>query len=149
MSIVPRVERSVLVPYAAEQMFDLVNDLESYPKFLPWCASARLNSAESDQSVGTLEIHTRGIRQEFTTANELARPERLAMRLVSGPFRRLQGEWQFKALAEDATRVTLQVEFETSGGLRGLLLTPVFRDILNSLVDAFVKRARQLYGDEK
>lgn len=145
----PRVQRSVLVPFAAQQMFDLVRDVESYPEFLPWCEAARLEEPATDRTVGTLHINARGIKQQFTTENTLEPPGRLVMTLVSGPFRRLDGVWQFTTLDEYATRVTLDVEFETAGGIVGMVVSPVFGDILSSLVDAFVKRAGSLYDDDQ
>ena len=144
----PRVQRSVLVPFAASQMFELVRDVESYPEFLPWCEAARLEETERGHTQGTLHINARGIKQQFTTENTLEPPQRLVMSLVSGPFRRLEGVWEFTTLDEYATRVSLDVEFETSGGLLGMLVSPVFGDILSSLVDAFVKRAGALYDDD-
>jgi ribosome-associated toxin RatA of RatAB toxin-antitoxin module len=144
----PRVQRSVLVPFAASQMFELVKDVESYPQFLPWCEAAALEAPEAGRTLGTLHINARGIKQQFTTENTLEPPERLVMSLVSGPFRRLEGVWEFTTLDEYATRVSLDVEFETSGGLVGMLVSPVFGDILSSLVDAFVKRAGVLYADD-
>ena len=145
MLAVARVERSVLVPFAAEQMFDLVRDVESYPDFLPWCEAARMETPETDIVLGTLHINARGIRQRFTTRNQLQRPERLTMDLVEGPFRQLAGVWEFKRLDEQATRVSLEVDFEASGGLVGMVVTPVFGDLLSTLIDAFVERAGQLY----
>ncbi len=142
----PAIERSLLVPFAAEQMFDLVRDVESYPEFLPWCEAARMEQPQADIVLGTLRINARGFKQEFTTRNVLQRPERLTMNLVSGPFRQLEGVWLFSSLDQRATRVSLEVAFEASGGLVGVLVTPVFGEIMSSLVDAFEKRARQLYG---
>ncbi len=142
-----RVERSVLVPFGAEQMFDLVRDVEAYPDFLPWCEAAHLEEPEPGRTLGTLHINARGIRQQFTTENQLQPPERLAMNLVSGPFRTLAGVWRFQSLDERATRVTLVVDFEATSGPLGILITPVFGDILGTLVEAFVKRAGQLYDD--
>ena len=135
------------LPYSAQQMFDLVRDVESYPDFLPWCEAARLESPAMDITLGTLHINARGLKQQFTTENRLQPPELLTMNLVSGPFRRLEGTWRFTSLDEQVTRVSLEVEFEAQGGVVGVLVTPVFGDILASLVGAFVKRAGTLYEE--
>jgi ribosome-associated toxin RatA of RatAB toxin-antitoxin module len=129
-------------------MYELVRDVESYPEFLPWCEAAALEECQEGRTLGTLHINARGIKQQFTTENSLEPPERLVMSLVSGPFRHLEGVWEFTTLDESATRISLDVEFETRGGLLGMLVSPVFGDILSSLVDAFVKRAAVLYDDD-
>ncbi|SEI47730.1 Ribosome association toxin PasT (RatA) of the RatAB toxin-antitoxin module [Allopseudospirillum japonicum] len=140
------VERSALVMHSAQQMFDLVNDCESYPKFLPWCSYARLVEHGEDYLVGELEISKGGVRQRFTTRNQLKAPEHIELSLVDGPFKYLRGQWHFTPLGEQACKVSLSMEFELSGRLLNLALGSVFNQIANTLVDAFCKRADQVYG---
>ena len=140
------VDRSVLVEYSALQMQALIEDVESYPQFLPWCGGTKVVSRESGRTVATIEIDFLGLRQQFTTENTGTRGETIRMRLVSGPFRHLEGEWRFRALGEGAAKVALHLEYEFSGLLLDKLLGPVFDHIADSLVDAFVKRAVQVYS---
>jgi len=143
---VRRVHRSALVPHSAAQMFDLVNDVEAYPEFLPWCRQSRVLESSDNQMRAEVGMSLAGISRSFTTRNTLQRPERIMLHLVDGPFRHLEGEWQFIALREDACRVTLDLTFEVSNRLFGMALTPAFEKVGNSLVDAFSRRADALYG---
>lgn len=141
-----KVEKSALVPYSAQEMFDLVADVESYKNFLPWCSnSRRLPSAGENEMCGWIEVSRLGITQEFTTRNELYPPGRMTLSLKDGPFRRLDGEWQFIALKEDACKVMLTMEFEFSGKMINKAFGKVFHQVANSLVESFVKRAREVY----
>jgi hypothetical protein len=141
-----KVLRSILVEYSAEEMRALVEDIESYAKFLPWCGGTAIVSRDAARTVATIRIDYRGIRQEFTTEN-LASPDGgIRIRLVSGPFRKLEGEWLFKALAPTASKVSLNLEYEFSGRLLDTVLGPVFHYITDSMVEAFVKRAEAIYG---
>lgn len=143
----PRIARSALVPYGAERMFALVNDVERYPEFLPWCAGARLLEREADQLVAELEIRRGGIGHRFTTRNVLAPPERMSLELVEGPFEHFRGVWQFTPLAEDACKVQLDLDFEYAGRIVRTALGPMFDRSADTLVDAFCARARNLYGE--
>lgn len=127
-------------------MFDLVNDVEAYPEFLPWCRQSRVLESSDNQMRAEVGMSLAGISRSFTTRNTLQRPERIMLHLVDGPFRHLEGEWQFIALREDACRVTLDLTFEVSNRLFGMALTPAFEKVGNSLVDAFSRRADALYG---
>lgn len=140
------IHRSAIVPYSARQMFDLVADIPSYPKFLPWCGGARVMSAEGDEVLAAIDIAYGGIRKTFTTRNLMQRYKMLEMQLLEGPFSHLQGFWQFMTLAENASKITLDLEFEVSNKVVGLALTPVFSNIANQLVDRFHQRASNLYG---
>jgi ribosome-associated toxin RatA of RatAB toxin-antitoxin module len=141
-----RVEKSALVPHSAQAMFDLVADVEQYKDFLPWCTQSELVWREADQLCGRIEVSRLGIRQSFSTCNDLDPPRRMGIALQEGPFRKLHGEWQFIALREDACKVTLTMEFEFSGRLIDAAFGKVFHQVANSLVESFVKRARQVYG---
>ncbi|HEB97495.1 MAG TPA: type II toxin-antitoxin system RatA family toxin [Sedimenticola thiotaurini] len=142
----PVVHKSALVGYSARQMFDLINDVESYPEFLPWCRSTRLLSRDGDELCGELEVARIGISQRFSTCNRLHPYERIDIRLKEGPFRDLHGSWRLTELREDACKVELELVFEFSGRLINTAFGKVFGQIANSLVDAFCKRASEVYG---
>jgi ribosome-associated toxin RatA of RatAB toxin-antitoxin module len=140
------VEKSALVPYPAQAMFDLVADVERYREFLPWCSDSRLVARDERRLCGMIEVSRLGIRQTFTTCNELHPPERMGIALEEGPFKRLHGEWLFTPLREDACKVSLTLEFEFSGRLIDAAFGRVFHQVANSLVESFVERAREVYG---
>ncbi|MGH8604965.1 MAG: type II toxin-antitoxin system RatA family toxin [Gammaproteobacteria bacterium] len=142
----PGFRRSAMVPYSAGQMYDLVNDVESYPKFLPWCASVRLLSQDASQLKATILLAKAGIKQSLTTLNRLTPPHRIDMDLVEGPFTRLSGVWQFEPLGESACKISLDMEFEFKGGLLNMAFRNVFAGVADSLVDAFCRRAQECYG---
>lgn len=140
------VDRSSLVGYSAEQMYALVEDIESYPQFLPWCSDAVVSVREGTRTVATMHINFRGIREQFTTDNVNEPGRTIAMELVSGPFRRLQGHWRFTPLAEDACKIEFRLEYEISSRLLERVIGPVFQHIANSFMDAFVRRAEQMHA---
>ena len=142
-----RVHKSALVPFAAPVMYQLVIDVESYPLFLPWCRSGRVLSRDDDGLCGELEVARSGIRQKFSTYNRLRPYERIDLLLRKGPFKRLEGVWEFKALRDDACKVSMTMEFEFSGRLINAAFGRVFSQIADNLVDAFCKRAKDLYGE--
>jgi ribosome-associated toxin RatA of RatAB toxin-antitoxin module len=142
----PSIQRSALVPYSPAQMFDLVNDIESYPQFLPGCRSATVYARDNDTIKAGLELAKGAVRKSFTTCNRLQKNKMIEVRLVEGPFQHLEGFWRFDALESGATRVSLDLEFEYSNRLVGLAIGPVFTQIANTLVDSFVRRAREVYG---
>lgn len=143
----PIVSKSALMPFAAERMFDLVSDVEGYPAFLPWCASAELLSKSDEKLCGRIEVARLGIRQTFSTCNHLQRPERMEIALDEGPFRKLQGAWTFTELGDEACKVELVLEFEFAGGLIDKAFGAVFGQIANTLVDAFCKRAEEVFNE--
>lgn len=143
----PQVKKSALVRHSTQQMFDLVSDVEGYPRFLPWCHSATLLSRNDDELCGRIEVARLGVRQVFSTCNKLEPPERMYLGLKEGPFRKLNGVWTFTALREDACKVELELDFEFSGRLIDKAFGAVFGQIANSLVDAFCKQADEIYGD--
>ncbi len=142
----PIVNRSALVPYSAEQMYALVDDIEGYPAFLPWCRSAKEWSRNEDEVRATIEMQRGPVHKTFTTHNRLQKDKMIEMRLVEGPFEHLEGFWRFTELDRGATRVALDLEYEFSSTLLKLAIGPVFAQIANSLVDAFCRRATELYG---
>jgi ribosome-associated toxin RatA of RatAB toxin-antitoxin module len=142
----PRVERSVLVHYSAEQMFDLVADVEEYPEFLPWCSDSSVVPEHGGGLDASVEIDYRGIRSRFTTRNQMRYPEQIRMTLVDGPFRALEGIWHFHALRPGACKVQLSLHYEFANGLLGRAVAPVFDFIANSMIDSFAQRAERIYG---
>jgi ribosome-associated toxin RatA of RatAB toxin-antitoxin module len=142
----PTIHKSALVPYSAAQMFVLVNDIDTYAEFLPWCRSSTVLSRGEDEVRATIEIAHGSLRKSFTTRNRLQMNKMIEMRLEEGPFRHLEGFWRFDVLGEQACKVSLDLDFEFSNKLVGLAMGPVFSQIANSLVDAFSKRAVQVYG---
>ena len=141
------VHKSVLQNYSAEQMFALVENVEAYPSFLPWCDSVDVQRDESRQTaIATLSLNFCGIRQSFTTHNTNVAPTSIKMRLVKGPFRKLNGQWTFTVLGEKTCRVELKMNYEFSHFLMEKLIGPVFDIVTNSLIDAFCERARKVYG---
>lgn len=127
-------------------MFDLVADVESYKDFLPWCSNSRRVSLGEKSMCGWIEVSRLGITQAFSTCNELYPPDRMTLTLNEGPFKQLHGEWQFITLREDACKVIMTMEFEFSGKLIDAAFGKVFHKIANSLVESFVRRAREVYG---
>lgn len=141
-----RVNRSALVQHTAAEMFTLVDNIEAYPEFLPWCASAEVHTRSSNLVEATLEIRRAGIHKAFRTRNRMMADERIDISLVSGPFRRLEGSWTFEPLNERACKVTLQLEFEFEHALASLFFGRIFAEISGSLVDAFTRRADDVYS---
>ncbi len=139
------INRSALVPYSARQMFELVDGVEAYPEFLPWCSGVTVHERSEDELCATIEISKAGIHKAFTTRNRNQPYKMIEMRLVEGPFRHLEGFWRFDELGETACKVSLDIEFEFSSRLLSMSLGPVFSQICNTLVEAFVQRARQIY----
>ncbi|WP_089726747.1 type II toxin-antitoxin system RatA family toxin [Candidatus Thiosymbion oneisti] len=143
----PVITKSALVTFSASRMFDLVAQMEDYPKFLPWCAAAEILSREDNRICGRMEVARAGIHQTFTTCNRFVPGERMELMLVDGPFRKLQGAWTFRPLRRDACKVELELDFEFSGKLIDKAFGRVFNQIANTLVDAFCKRAEEVYRD--
>lgn len=141
------VSRSALVPYSAQEMYDLVVDIESYPNFLPWCAGTEIVSRNEHQVVASIEIAYHKIHKTFATRNVLRPAVSIEMRLVEGPFKHLYGLWQFGALDARNSRISLDIEFDFSSRVVALALGPVFGGIVNTLVDSFRRRAVSVYGE--
>lgn len=140
------VHKSVLLGHSAQQMFALVEKVEDYPKFLPWCGGVQVRERQGDRLVATLQINYHGVRQSFTTENVNTVPTAMQMKLVDGPFKSLDGTWTFKALRADACKVDFDLKYEFSSRLLEQLIGPVFSVIANSFVDSFCKRADIIYG---
>ncbi len=141
----PTVERSALVPFTAQQMYQLVNDVESYPEFLPWCSGGTVIEDSETLRVARVDISKGPIRQHFTTRNELKDGEEIRLSLIEGPFSQLDGLWQFTQIGDSGCRVTFSTQFSFRNFLLEKTVGPVFNEICTRLVDAFVVRAKQVY----
>ena len=140
------INKFALVPYTPAQMYALVDDIEAYPEFLPWCKSTRVLSRTEDEVRATIELSKGGVEKAFTTCNRNQKNKMIQMRLVEGPFKQLEGFWRFDALGDDGCKVSLDLEFEFASRMLGMVIGPVFSQIANSLVDSFQQRAVDVYG---
>jgi ribosome-associated toxin RatA of RatAB toxin-antitoxin module len=140
------VTKTVLVGYSAERMFALVDAVETYPQFLPWCSGTNVVYRDDTRMRATIHINYHGAKQSFTTENTKEPPRGLKVKLVEGPFRILDGEWRFFPLNENACKIDFRLHYEFASKLLERLVGPVFGYIANTMVDAFVKRADKLYG---
>jgi ribosome-associated toxin RatA of RatAB toxin-antitoxin module len=144
------VTKSVLIWYSPSEMYRLVTDIDQYPKFLPWCDQARVVSSDETGMVVEISILFAGIRQTFTTRNQHVLDRQVAIKLVNGPFSRLDGAWNFMPVgtgSERACRVELTLNYGFNNVILGKLVGPVFDKIADNMVEAFIKRAKQVYGD--
>ena len=140
------VQKSALVKFSAQQMFDLVDDIESYPQFLPWCSGSRILRREGDIVEGQIDIAKAGFHKSFATRNRLDRGGKIYMSLLEGPFKSLEGVWSFMPLREDASKISLDLEFEIASAFASLAFGPVFNQICNTMVTSFTQRAKAVYG---
>jgi ribosome-associated toxin RatA of RatAB toxin-antitoxin module len=140
-----RVLKSVLVPYSAERMFELVDRVERYPEFLPWCGGAQVVATRPEGKTARIDIDYHGMKAHFTTDNVNRVPESIVVTLRDGPFRHLHGEWRFHTLAQDACKVEFELAYEFSTHVLEKVLGPIFSHIANTFIDAFVRRAEAVY----
>ena len=141
-----KVYKSVLVPYSVEKMYELVERVEDYPQFLPWCAGVNIREQSTNQLVATLHIAFKGIRQSFTTRNIHTPPHLMKMYFVDGPFKKLEGTWEFIELDQQACKIEFNLEYGFSNIVLEKLIGPMFNMIANTFIDGFVHRAEELYG---
>lgn len=144
----PSINRSALVPYSAQNMYALINDIEQYPDYVPGCTKVEIVSNTAHTVTAKLFVEKSGVVNSFTTRNTLVENESIKMELVDGPFRFLEGIWEIKSLAEDACKVDLNLEFEFKNKLVGMAFGRVFKDIIESMMQAFVQRAKQLAAEK-
>lgn len=140
------VQRSALLPYSVTQMYQLVNDVDSYPEFIPWCVKCEVQNENESEKQATMHFASRGIKTSVTTKNELTENEKITMHLVEGPFKHLVGDWQFHNIDNNACRVELDMQFTFSNRLYEATLGPIFNQVANKLVSTFAQRAEELYG---
>ena len=142
----PHVSRNILVRYSAQQMYELVNDVESYREFLPGCVGGKVLEFDGRTMVASVDISKAGISKTFTTRNQVVPGKSIELRLENGPFKHLHGSWKFTELAEDACKVQFELDFEFANSLVGMAFGRVFRELVTSMVSAFTSRAKEVYG---
>lgn len=142
----PQISRSALVPFSAEQMYQLVNDVHSYPDFLPGCTGSRVIAVSGNEMTAAVEVAKAGISKTFTTRNTLLDNQSINMQLVDGPFRKLMGGWQFTALSPEACKVELHLDFEFTNKLIELAFGKIFKELTGNMVQAFTQRAKEVYS---
>jgi len=142
----PVINKSALVPYTALEMYSLVDDIEAYPAFLPWCGGSEVIERDEDEVKASILLSRSGIKKHFTTLNRLQHGKMIEMRLVEGPFKHLEGFWRFETLNESASKIMFDIEFEFSNKLLAMTVGPVFSQITSTMVDAFTTRAAEVYG---
>lgn len=140
------IDRSALVSYTPQEMFALVTDVNAYPQFMPWCSGAEVLSSESNDMVARIDFAVGGVSKSFTTRNRHEPDAEVGIQLVDGPFSQLQGRWRFEPLGEEGCKISLFMEYDFSSKMVSMVVGPVFSKIANSLVDAFQKRAAEVYG---
>jgi ribosome-associated toxin RatA of RatAB toxin-antitoxin module len=140
------IRKSVLVAHSTAQIYDLIERVEDYPQFLPWCNYCSVHERSQKGMQATLGIGLGGINQRFTTINHHYPTEKITLKLKDGPFKSLSGQWLLVALAQDACKVSLELDYQFANGIIERLVAPVFDPIAASLIDAFVTRADQVYG---
>ena len=140
------VQKSALVKFSAQQMFDLVSDIDAYPQFLPWCGGSRNLKTEGDIIEAELLIAKGGFKKAFSTRNQIEQGSKMTITLLNGPFSHLDGVWLFTPLREDACKISLDLEFDMPGKLANLAFGAVFNQICNTMVASFTQRAKQVYG---
>lgn len=141
------VNRTALVPYLSKQMFELVDDVDSYSEFLPWCNDSEVLKREGNIVEAKVEIHQGSISKSFTTRNTRMEYESIELALLGGPFRELAGGWRFTELGGEGCKIALELEFEFDSRMVDLMFGPFFEKTCSSLVDAFTRRAVDVYGD--
>lgn len=142
------VEKTVLVAHSAERMFNLVDRVEEYPQFLPWCGGGAVDDMQGTTMYATLHINYHHIKQHFSTVNRRQPPHEIDMALRNGPFRHLDGSWRFIPLGEEACKIQFRLHYEFSSKLLEKMVGPVFHYIANSFVDAFIHRADKVYAEK-
>ena len=139
------VEKTVLIEHTPAQMYALVDDVEHYPEFLPWCSKTDLRFRDEQKTVATLHIDFLSVKSHFTTENSKVFPSEMVIKLVDGPFRRFDGTWHFKPLGDKACKIEFRLSYEFSSKLLEKIIGPVFSRIANTFIEAFVQRAAQVY----
>lgn len=140
------INKMAIVPHSASQMYALVNDIKAYPLFVPHCCDSEILSANEDEIKASLTLEWNGIKKSFSTCNRLQKDKMIEVRLEEGPFKHLEGFWRFEPLSDEACKIIFDLEFEIAGVLLSAIFGPIFQQIMVKLVDAFVVRAKEVYG---
>lgn len=141
-----KIHREALLSYSQEAMYQLVNDVQRYPEFLPWCHATEILEKTNDLMRASIIIKKMGLSKSFTTENHLVFPEKISMKLLNGPFKYLNGEWRFIRLQDFACKIVMDLEFEFLSGIINLPFKKIFEPAADSMLQAFVDRARNIYG---
>ncbi|MCE9686608.1 SRPBCC family protein [Shewanella sp. AS16] len=144
----PQISRSVLVRFSAKQMYDLVNDVESYKEFIPGCVGGKVLEFDGQTMLASVDVSKAGVSKTFTTRNQLVPGKSIELNLDNGPFKHLRGHWRFTELTEDACKVDFELNFEFSSSLVELAFGKVFKELMSSMVTAFTGRAKVIYSGE-
>ncbi len=139
------IKKNALIPYSAQKMYELVLDVNQYHTFLPWCSQSSVISQTEDLIEGKITIDHSVFQKSFVTRNILTKNQKMEIKLVDGPFKRLDGTWEFTSLDEDCSKISLHLEFDFKNKLLSMALGPVFSQIANSMVDSFCQRAIDIY----
>lgn len=139
------IKRSALMPYPAGVMYDIVNDVEHYPEFLPWCGATRVDHVDEHSMQAAILMQAVGLNHWFKTRNRMVPGKSIEMSLLEGPFSRLEGRWQFTPINDDGCKIELMLEYEIKRGLAAAIIAPAFSRIANTLVESFCNRARELH----
>ena len=142
------IHKSAIVLHPAQKMFQLVDSVENYPRFLPWCGSTQIIERDNSKTIASIEINYKGIRQTFTTENTKKQNKEMMIKLIDGPFKSLSGEWMFKNLDKDSCQIELKLEYEFSNVIFEKLISPVFNMIANTFIDEFIKEANRSNNDK-
>ena len=142
------IHKSAIVLHPAQKMFQLVDSVENYPQFLPWCGSTQIIERDNDKTIASIEINYKGIRQTFTTENTKKQNQEMIIKLIDGPFKSLSGEWMFKNLDKDSCQIELKLKYEFSNIILDKLISPVFNMIANTFIDEFIKEANRSNNDK-
>lgn len=143
-----KVEKTVLVMHSAKEMFTLVDTVEDYPHFLPWCGGVDVLERTDTTTSATLHINYHGIKQQFTTTNSKVFPDSMDIALKNGPFKHLEGDWRFIALRPDACKIEFRLNYEFANSFLEKLISPVFHHIASTFVDSFVTQADIIYANK-
>jgi len=141
------INKSALIPYSADKMYDLVVDVNRYHEFLPWCSQSSVLSHTENMLEGKITVDHSVFKKSFVTRNTLIKDQKIEMKLQKGPFKQLNGAWEFTILDKDCSKISLNLEFEFSNKLLSMALGPVFSQIANSMVDSFCQRAVSIYNE--
>lgn len=139
------IYHEIMEPYSAQQMFDLVNDINAYPQFVPDCIDTEVLQRDDNLLLAYIEVEKFGFKKRFTTLNRLKEPSKIEITLIDGPFKKLIGAWTFTPISENQSKITFDLTFEFNSKLLDMTFTPIFKDIMKNMVIAFSNRAKQLY----
>lgn len=141
----PEIRRSALMPYPVQFMYDIVNDVDSYPEFLPWCGGVKIHQLDNSSMEASILMRGAGLNHWFKTRNSMVPGKSIEIKLVEGPFRKLDGRWSFTPIDSEGCKIELRLQFEMKQGLASTLIAPAFARIANTMVDSFCDRARDQY----